>query len=182
MDIERLIDAVIEREGGYTNHPADRGGPTNFGITQQVARAFGFKGDMRSLPRATAVAIYRERYWTGPKLDQIAAIFPQLSHEMFDTAVNMGPAIVVRFLQRVLNVCNRGASDYPDISADGVVGRMTIAAAQGLKDKRGAAAGEVVRKAIDSLQGARYVEIAEKNASQEAFAYGWFANRLGILS
>ncbi|MES2753138.1 MAG: glycosyl hydrolase 108 family protein, partial [Pseudomonadota bacterium] len=32
-DIATLIDAVIGREGGYSNHPADRGGPTRWGVT-----------------------------------------------------------------------------------------------------------------------------------------------------
>jgi lysozyme family protein len=182
MDIDKLIDEVIAREGGYVNHPNDRGGPTNWGVTQQVARAFGYAGDMKALPRATAVAIYRERYWTGPKFDQLAAVFPQSAHEMFDTGINMGPATVAKFVQRVLNVCNRGASDYPDIGADGVIGKMTIAAAAGLKVKRGIEAGEVLRKAIDGLQAARYVEIAEDNPTQESFAYGWLANRIGVLS
>ena len=31
--IEALITRVIEREGGYVNHPADAGGPTRYGIT-----------------------------------------------------------------------------------------------------------------------------------------------------
>ena len=31
--IEQMIDDVIRREGGYVDHPRDRGGPTNFGIT-----------------------------------------------------------------------------------------------------------------------------------------------------
>ena len=182
MDIDKLIDEVIAREGGYSNHKADRGGPTNFGITEQVARAYGYKGDMKALSRATAVAIYRQRYWTGPKLDQLAAIFPEIGHEIFDTGVNMGPATAVRFVQRVLNVCNRGAVDYPDITADGQVGPMTLAAAKALKAKRGPKTGEVIRAAIDGLQACRYVEIAEANKSQEAFAWGWLANRVGVLA
>lgn len=182
MDIDKLIDGVIEREGGYSNHPADRGGPTNFGITEQVARAFGFKGDMRAMTRATAVTIYRQRFWTGPRFDQVAAIFPQLAHEMFDTGVNMGPGVAARFLQRVLNVCNRGAVDYPDITADGQIGPMTLEALRALKAKRGEKAGDVLRAAIDGLQAARYVEIAEKNPSQEAFAWGWLASRIGALA
>ena len=46
-----LLEALIEREGGYVYHPADKGGPTRFGITQDVARAQGYHGDMRDLPR-----------------------------------------------------------------------------------------------------------------------------------
>ena len=143
MNIDTLIDAVIAREGGYSNHPADRGGPTNWGVTQQVARAYGYMGDMSKMPRATAVSIYKSRYWTGPKFDQVAAIFPEIGHEIFDTGINMGPAVAAKFLQRVLNVCNRGGDDYPDITADGNIGPMTLAAARSLKAKRGGATGEI---------------------------------------
>ena len=41
-DADALIDAVIDREGRYVNHPADRGGPTCWGITEAVARAHDF--------------------------------------------------------------------------------------------------------------------------------------------
>ena len=51
VDVDRLIDALIEREGGYVDHPADKGGPTCFGITEAVARAHGYAGPMRQLPR-----------------------------------------------------------------------------------------------------------------------------------
>ena len=54
MDIDTLIDAVIDCEGGYANHPADRGGPTKYGITEAVARAHGYSGAMRNLPRDEA--------------------------------------------------------------------------------------------------------------------------------
>ena len=46
IDADRLIDALIEREGGYVDHPADKGGPTCFGITEAVARAHGYRGAM----------------------------------------------------------------------------------------------------------------------------------------
>ena len=49
-DIDQLIDELIAREGGYTNHPADRGGPTRYGITEAVARAHGYDGPMALLP------------------------------------------------------------------------------------------------------------------------------------
>lgn len=181
MAIDALIEAVIRREGGYVDHPNDRGGPTNWGITQQVARAYGYLGDMRALPRSAAATIYKTRYWTGPKFDQVAAICPAIADEMFDTGINMGTAAAGKFLQRALNVLNRGVSDYPDIGADGAIGPMTLTALKGYVAKRGAAGGEVLRKALDGLQCGRYVEIAEANASQESFVYGWIANRVGAL-
>ena len=51
IDTDALIDAVIDREGGYVNHTADRGGATCWGITEAVARAQGHAGAMRELPR-----------------------------------------------------------------------------------------------------------------------------------
>ena len=57
--IDELLDKLIDREGGYVANPADRGGPTRFGITEAVARAHGYRGVMAELPREEAVAIYR---------------------------------------------------------------------------------------------------------------------------
>lgn len=181
MTIDKLIDEVIRREGGYVNHPNDRGGPTNWGITQQVARAYGYLGDMQALPRSAAANIYKTRYWTGPRFDQAAALCPAIGDELFDTGINMGVGAAGEFLQRSLNVLNRGAADYPDITADGNVGPMTLAALKAYVAKRGAAGGEVLRKAIDGLQAARYIGIAESRPSQESFVYGWIANRVGAL-
>ena len=65
-DADALIDAVIDREGRYVNHPADRGGATCWGITEAVARAEGYAGAMRDLPRADAASIYRRLYWLRP--------------------------------------------------------------------------------------------------------------------
>ena len=62
MNIDELIEELIEREGGYINHPADKGGPTRFGITEAVARAHGYAGAMSDLPREEAAAIYRRLY------------------------------------------------------------------------------------------------------------------------
>ena len=69
---DRLIEELIEREGGYVNHPSDKGGPTRFGITEPVARAHGYSGPMALLPRDEAAAIYRRLYWLRPRFDEIA--------------------------------------------------------------------------------------------------------------
>lgn len=181
VNVQTLIDAVIGKEGGYSDHPADRGGATMWGITEQVARAFGYDGDMRALPRAVAVDIYRQRYWTAPRLPLIEPISPVLAAELFDIAVNMGPQRAGTLLQRALNVLNRGATDYPDIAVDGAIGAMTVFALKGFVAKRGAAGQTVLLKTVIVLRGARYVEIGEDNRSQEAFVYGWLANRVALV-
>lgn len=179
MDIDMMIDAVIDREGDYTNNPADKGGPTRFGITEAVARAQGYQGDMRALPRDVAADIYRRLYWVKPRYDRVAARAPDIAAKLFDTAVNMGPATATGFLQRALNALNRGARDYADLSVDGCVGNATLAALDSFVARRGAAGLGVLLKAINALQGERYIHLAETRPANEAFVYGWIANRIG---
>lgn len=179
MEIEVLIDTVIGREGGYANHPADRGGATRWGITEAVARAHGYRGDMRSFPRGEAVAIYRRAYWVRPGFDRVAPVAPLIAAELFDTGVNMGPAVAVSFLQRALNALNRGASDYPDIAPGTKIDDATVAALTAYLARRKPHGETVLLKALEALQGERYLDLAERRPANEAFLYGWLANRLG---
>ena len=117
--VDRLIDGVLEREGGFIDHPADKGGPTCFGITEAVARAHGYAGAMKQLPRDTARSIYRRLYWLRPRFDEVASHSTRVASELFDTGVNMGPAVAVTFLQRALTALNRSGKDYADLTPDG---------------------------------------------------------------
>jgi lysozyme family protein len=177
--IDQLIEDIIEREGDYVNHPADRGGPTRWGITEAVARRQGYLDDMRRLPRSDAAAIYKRLYWLTPSFDKVAEISPKLAEELFDTGVNMGTGTAIAFLQRALNALNRNGSDYGDIAVDRLIGPATLLALGALLRKRGANGEVVILKAVEALQGAHYVRLAETRPSQEAFLYGWLANRIG---
>ena len=177
-DPEVLLAALLRREGGFVDHPDDRGGPTNFGITSEVARAAGWRGPMQALPRDMALNIYRRRYWSGPRLGSLAAIAPAVATEVFDTGVNMGVGIAIRFLQRSLNVLNRQQHDWPDVVVDGRIGAATLAAVTALLGQRGAAGERVLRCALNVLQGARYIEIAEKQPAQQVFVFGWLSERV----
>ena len=179
MDINKLIDDVIGREGGYSKHPADRGGATRWGITETVARAHGYRGEMRSLPREYAVALYKRIYWIRPGFDQIGAIAPDIAAELFDTGVNMGPSIAVSFLHRALNALNRGASDYADIAPGIRIDDATFAALATFLAKRAPNGTHIMMRALEALQGERYLDLAERRPANEAFLYGWLANRLG---
>ena len=180
MDVEYLIDELIEREGGYVNHPSDKGGPTRYGITEAVARAHGYAGAMAELPREAATAIYRRLYWLRPRFDQVEKRSPRVAAELFDTGANMGPAVAASFLQRALTALNRGGSDYPDLVPDGRCGPATLAALDAFLQVRGKDRGEVVLlRALEALQGERYIRLAEKRPANEAFLYGWLANRIG---
>jgi hypothetical protein len=193
MDVGPWVEALIEREGGYVDHPADKGGPTCFGITEAVARAHGYAGPMRQLPRDEAAAIYTRLYWLRPRLDEIAKRSERLAVELFDTGVNMGPAVAITFLQRTLTALNRNGTDYPDLVPDGRIGAATLAAldsflalrgssplvGMGGGDPQGTSGESVLLRALEALQGERYLRLAERRPANEAFLYGWLANRLG---
>ena len=179
-DIDELIDSLIEREGGFSNHPADAGGPTCFGITEAVARAHGYGGPMRQLPRSEAARIYKRIYWLRPRFDEVAKRCPRVAAELFDTGANMGPAVAATFLQRALTALNRNADDYSDLVPDGRIGTQTLTALDAFLAKRGQGSGEtVLLRALEALQGERYLRLAERRPANEAFLYGWLANRVG---
>jgi lysozyme family protein len=179
FDVDGLIDGIIEREGGFVNHPADKGGPTCFGITEAVARAHGYAGAIRQLPRGDAAAIYKRLYWLRPRFDEVAKRSTSIAAEIFDTGVNMGPAVAVTFLQRALTALNRNAKDYPDLTPDGRIGAVTLAALDTFLASRSTGGGTVLLRALEALQGERYLRLAERRPANEAFLYGWLANRIG---
>lgn len=173
MTIESMIDATIGKEGGYVDHPADRGGKTIWGITEAVARRNGYVGDMRAMPRSTAVAIYRSEYAIKPGFAKVAEIYPRIGEELFDTGVNMGPARPSLWLQEWLNALNQGGKLYADIAEDGRIGPGTLAALAAYKRARGAEGEIRLLAGLNADQGVRYKQIARANPSQEAFVYGW---------
>lgn len=165
-------------EGGYSNNPADSGGETNFGVTLAVARAYGYTGAMKDMPRQVAERIYRERYWDALRLDDVAAHSTLLARRLFDIAVNCGQPVAGKWLQRSLNALNNRQGLYRDIATDGAVGRMTIAALGEYARARGARGLVVLWWMLTSLQGEHYLSLAEAREKDEEFLYGWFANRI----
>ncbi|MFV5078303.1 glycoside hydrolase family 108 protein [Klebsiella pneumoniae] len=179
MTKDEIFNAILGKEGGYVNNPDDKGGPTNWGITQAVARSHGYTGDMRNLTRQQALDILEADYWTGPRFDQISSLSPAIAFELCDAGVNMGPAVAAKFLQRVLNVMNNQGRLYADIVTDGQIGPRTIVALRSYLSVRGDTGITVMLKALNSLQGTRYIELSEQRAANEAFTFGWF-NRVAL--
>lgn len=176
---ERLLEDLLRREGGYAYHRDDRGGKTMFGITEAVARQHGYDGPMRSMPRAVAVEIYHQRYWVQPGFDRVAGLSAPVAAELFDTGVNMGPAVAGRFLQRVLNALNRQQRDYADVAVDGSVGPRTLEALSRYLLVRGREGETVLLTALGCLKGERYIALAEQRVANESFVYGWLRTRIG---
>lgn len=115
------LAAVLKHEGGFSNHPLDKGGATNRGITQAVYSAWlKARGrsprSVRSIKQAEVEAIYRKRYWDKCRCDDLPA---GVDYAVFDAAVNSGPTRAAKWLQAALAV-----------ETDGKIGPVTLAAAR----------------------------------------------------
>lgn len=177
---DAAFDELLGIEGDYSDDPADSGGATRWGITEAVARRHGYTGPMNRLPLAIAKEIYRASYWDAQQLDTIAMLSHRIAWELFDTGVNMGVSQAGEFLQMSLNVFNRQATDYLDIEVDGEVGQATMAALTAFLKRRGKDGETVLLRALNALQGAAYIELAERRDKDERFVFGWFLNRVAI--
>lgn len=182
MTIQSIIDGVIAVEGGYVDHPSDPGGATNFGITQATARANGFLGDMRVLPRSTAYSIYYTRYVVGPNFDDVLAIDPKVGEELIDSGVNAGTGRAAKWFQHALNGLNERGRAYPNIAEDGDIGPGTIKAFTAFRSRRGANATRIMIRALDAQQGAHYLSLTQDDSKFEDFLAGWLLNRVGNVA
>lgn len=177
--IDIIIDDIIRAEGGYSNDPNDPGGETMYGITVAVARANGYTGPMKDMPRTVAQDIYFKRYVKEPGFDLILAVSPIIAAEMVDSGVNLGQIWPGKWLQTALNAFNNGGKDWPDIAVDGVVGPGTAAALVSYLAKRKNEDGErVMLVALNCQQGARYLDLCQTNRKLEDYEYGWMRNRV----
>ena len=168
--IEQMIDDVLVREGGYVNHPADRGGATNFGITLATLSKYlgqaATLADIQSLSLEVAREIYQRNFYFSPGLHTLPDTIQPF---VFDSAVNHGPRTAIRFLQ---SVCNQ-AGYQPVLSEDGAIGPNT---------RRGIAwaieaMGDVFLQAIVEERKNFYLIIVAARPSQEVFLNGWM-NRI----
>lgn len=163
--VDSMIGDIIRREGGYVDHPADRGGPTNFGITHKtLARYLGrdvTRTDVRRLSKELAGEIYRRAYYLEPRIDALpSGVRPFL----FDSAVNHGPRRAIRFLQQVLN-----AAGFGPLAVDGLAGPVTRRCASKADD----AMGPWLLAALAEERRMFYRLIVERDPSQRVFFNGW---------
>ena len=160
--------------------PPTRAGRPASGSPKPSPAPTATPGRCASCPREEAAAIYTRLYWLRPRFDEVAQRSARVAAELLDTGVNMGPAVAVTFLQRALTALNRNGQDYPDLVPDGRIGPTTLTALDCFLHLRGQAGGEtVLLRALEALQGERYLRLAERRPANEAFLYGWLANRIG---
>lgn len=175
-----IISTVVAMEGGYVNHKNDPGGATNHGMTEKVARANGYQGDMRALPQEFAVEVYNKDYIVKPGFTPFLELSPAVAEELIDTGVNTGPARPARWLQTALNALSQRGGAYPQIAVDGKVGPATVEAYRGLQKARGKAeACRLIVKSLDAQQGAYYLTLSTSDPKFQSFTAGWMSHRVG---
>jgi lysozyme family protein len=118
MNFLTAFEKLLKHEGGFSDHSADPGGKTRYGITEAVARDVGYRGDMRELPLDLAQRIYKDKYWDAMQAEALPA---DVRYIVFDGAVNSGITQSAKWLQRACGVKD-----------DGIVGPATIRAANSL--------------------------------------------------
>lgn len=174
--LTHLVD-VVEGDA-YTNDPNDAGGPTRWGITQATLAKWRGKAvtasDVQNLTRDEALAIYRDWYVTTPGFDKVAAVSMNVALEVIDTGVNMGVMTATRYLQRCLNLL----FDQPLLVADGVCGPKTVEALQGFIAQRAERGVAVLVTALNGLQCADYVRLAENDSADRKYIFGWLNQRV----
>lgn len=155
--MSRIIDELIEREGGYVNHPSDRGGPTKYGITQKTLAAW--RGhpvtaeDVQNLSEDEARQIYTTEYVSKPGFDKVQD--PLLRELLIDCGVNHGPGRAVGWLQLAVGA-----------TSDGVMGPKSWAAMAEVPARQ-------IYKHVLAARIVFYGRIVNKRRSQADFIEGW---------
>lgn len=161
-NFDRCVAMIFEKEGGYSNHHRDQGGPTNFGITFRTYAAFldvppdQVTEDMvKNMKKEEANEIYRSNYWTAARCNDLPA---GVDLSVFDFGVNAGVRTSIKMLQELVHV-----------TADGSIGPITLAAVRTCDPK-----DLIVRFAERRL--AYYRALPDF----DAFGRGWTARTIAV--
>jgi lysozyme family protein len=179
----KIFRETLDHEGGYVFDPADRGGETYKGIARKFwpdwegwtiiderksSVAFPENLDASVDLQRMVKEFYKKHFWDSFNGDLIPSYL--LCKELFDTGVNQGIGTAVKYLQRALNALNNNQKHYKNIAVDGGCGPVTIKTILNCLNVRDE---KLIYKLMNILQGAFYIDLMEKNESQERFV-GWF--------
>jgi lysozyme family protein len=149
---DEALRRLLVHEGGYSNHPRDPGGATNFGITladyRRYLNAAATAVDVRTMSLGAAKRIYREHYWNVMRCDELSA---GVDYCLFDYAVNSGTGRAPKVLQRCLGLPAGGRLDDATIRA---------------------AAGTATRSLIDAICDER-LRFLQSLRTWPVFGTGW---------
>jgi lysozyme family protein len=117
-NFETCFKLLLVHEGGYTNHPSDPGGPTNFGITitdyRRYVKVNASAADVRKMKVDEAEIIYRDKYWNLQRCDELP---DGVDYAVFDYAVNSGVGRSGKVLRRVLKLTDNSSAVTDEVIA-----------------------------------------------------------------
>lgn len=185
---------TLVHEGGISNHPADPGRFTFKGIAEakhadktefwkrvRYLKAQGVT-DQKLLADIELNRYVGDIYWKDyyEPLGCPEMKTPTLRRKVFDTAVNVGRRRCARWIQRTLNLCDRG-SEKVGLVLDGGIGPATLKVLNGYAKE-----DEFLTKQVTGFQMSHYQGISEKTSRFEVFIRGWtnraFEGVLGKMS
>ena len=155
---ERIFDYLLRVEGGYSDDKNDKGGKTKYGITEEEARDFGYKGDMQDLTIDFAKNIYLKKYYLGNKLDKV--VNDKVALSICDWTVNSGRN-GTKNAQIAINQLTNA-----NLDVDGIIGNKTLEALN-------SADPEKFLEVYHNLQRIYYKGKVEADRTQEGFLTGW---------
>lgn len=156
-----VLDNIIRREGGYVFHSEDKGGATNYGITQVTLgkwRKLGREAtpqEVKNLTEKEAREIYTQLYIKVPGFDKIKD--EKLREHAIDIGVNSGYTRSISWIQEAVG-------QIPD----GILGPKTLAALDECDI-------DTVRKNVIKARLKFIGKLITNNPSQAVFCHGWLA-------
>lgn len=172
FNIQQEIDNLIKREGGFVNHPADRGGPTKYGITQKTLTSWigreATPAAVEAITLKTAHDIYYINYYVRTNIDNLPELIRPI---VFDMVVNSGSR-GVKILQDTL-VCH----GYDCGKIDGKIGAKTAELASKAAEDMG---NELIRKLV-RRRVIFYEGLVKADESQRVFLSGWIKRAESFL-
>ena len=155
---ERIFDYLLRVEGGYSDDENDKGGKTKYGITEEEARDFGYKGDMQDLTKDFAKNIYLKKYYLGNKLDKV--VDDKVALSICDWAVNSGRNGTKNVQIAVNQLTNA------NLDVDGIIGNKTLEALNAVDPEK-------FLEIYHILQRIYYRSKVVADKTQERFLTGW---------
>lgn len=156
------VEFVLANEGGYSDNPADPGGPTNFGISERFLESIDNDIHPKDLNREQAIAIYKAQFWEKNHLQYISSL--RIAKKLFDMVVNMGAHQAIILLQRAYNYTHD-----TKLTVDGLLGGSTIGALNKLMTH-----DINILIANLKLESAKfYKQLVVKNPANRVFLNGW---------
>lgn len=161
-DVDKLIDDIIQKEGGSkaTNDPHDKGGRTQYGISE---KSFPEAWSDGKVTEQEAREIYLTKFVIGPGFSKIPPSHGKVQSVLVDWGVNSGPGIAIQNLQKLLVV-----------PVDGILGPGTLAAL--VKADPVLLSSKLVRERVKMI-----ARVVQKNPSQLKFLGGWLDRALSFL-